>query len=154
MEMKEMIRLGILVFAVFVVFVTGTGVVGAHINITDIGIKDDIPRVGFLEYQNTGLENQNGVLLITVDGVDVWEGEVRTYTYHVGDEIFSPVRYKYFSLMETNGTHQIEAVLKTDERSTNGIYYYIGLGVEESIEDTEEEPVEEEEICEDWLECP
>ena len=154
MKMKETIRLGILVFAVFASFATGAGVVGAHINITGIGIKDDIPRVGFLEYQNTGLENQNGVLLITVDGVDVWEGKVRTYTYHVGDEIFSPVRYKHFSLIETNGTHQIEVVLETDERSTKGICYYIGLGAEESIEDTEEELVEEEEIWEDWLECP
>ena len=117
MEMKEMIRFGILVFVVFAVFVTGNPAVGAYVNITDIGIKDDIPRVGFLEYQNTGLENQNGVLLITVDGVDVWEGKVRTYTYHVGDEIYSPVRYKHFSLIETNGTHQIEAVLKTDKRS-------------------------------------
>ena len=151
MKLKEKIEVGILVLSILTVLGAGMNVAAASIDITNVSICEE--RVGVVEYENIGDKRSKGLLTVSIDNIMILETEIRTYAYKIGDEVLTPVRFKYFDLNETDGMHQIEVVLIVGVQMSIHVLHYEGLGLEEVTELVEEE-VKSEEIVEDWLECP
>ena len=161
MEMKKMIRVGILIFAVFALFVVGMGTATAAIVICDLYIGEhdggdyfewDNTRRGWVVFQNTCLKyNSTESLIVKIDGETVLETKVRADKVTIEGFVYYPVGYQYFKLNETKGAHVVEAIIKSNTYDVTKVFEYNGTGTEEEVveEKPEEEVVEEVEIVEE-----
>lgn len=161
MEMKKMIRVGILIFAVFALFVVGMGTATAAIVICDLYIGEhdggdyfewDNTRRGWVVFQNTCLKyNSTESLIVKIDGETVLETKVRADKVTIEGFVYYPVGYQYFKLNETKGAHVVEAIIKSNTYDVTKVFEYNGTGTEEEVveEKPEEEVVEEVETVEE-----
>lgn len=132
----------------------GTGTAGAKMTFLDVDIFGVESRIGGVSYTNEGNETTEGNLTVRIDDVLILNKSVKTYSYQIGDEVFSPVMWRYFDLDETEGQHQLHIRLCEGYRCTDAITGYTGLGILEESQEEEESEEEELEDPVEWVGCP
>ena len=145
MNIKEKVRFGILGLAIFAVFAASDGVVAAHVSIIDMYLDGLEPRYCNVDWQNNGTEITTGIVTIELDGIAIYEKNVTAKIYNVASFKIARKYGHSITLNETAGTHIIKATIVSDGVTETQTIKY--KGIEEEVEN-------EDEVEEDWLQCP